>query len=84
MLRLIICILINEIYFDRHSNTFDFIINFYRTGKLHLNDNLCVLSLNNDLAYWGIEEYFFESCCHLKYHQRIDAILEVDKVIIYY
>lgn len=66
----------NELYFDRHASSFNCIINFYRTGKLHLADDLCILSFNEDLDYWGVDECFFESCCHLKYHQRKEAVLE--------
>jgi potassium voltage-gated channel Shab-related subfamily B protein 1 len=66
----------NEIYFDRHASSFSSIINFYRSGKLHLTDDLCILSFHEDLAFWGVDECFFESCCHLRYHQRKETVLE--------
>jgi hypothetical protein len=66
----------NEIFFDKHTASFDCVLNFYRTGKLHLFENMCVLAFHDDLEYWGIEECFLENCCHLKYHQRKDALLE--------
>lgn len=66
----------NEIFFDRHSNSFGSVLNYYRTGKLHLVDDVCVLSFHEDLFYWGIDECYIETCCHLKYHQKKDTILE--------
>lgn len=66
----------NEIYFDRHASSFAAILQFYRTGKLHLAEELCILSFDDDLAFWGIDECFFESCCHLRYHQRKEHVLE--------
>lgn len=66
----------NEIYFDRHASSFASILQFYRTGKLHLTDDLCILSFNEDLEFWGVDECYFESCCHLRYHQRKETVLE--------
>jgi len=64
----------NELFFDRNSNSFGSLLSFYRTGKLHLSDNICVLSFHEDLDYWGIEECFLESCCQLVYQQKRDYI----------
>jgi potassium voltage-gated channel Shab-related subfamily B member 1 len=66
----------NELYFDRNSNSFGSILNFYRTGKLHLVDNICVLSFHDDLEYWRIDECILETCCQIKYQQKKDNIFE--------
>lgn len=67
---------LNEIYFDRHPSSFGTVINYYRTGKLHLLEEMCTLAFTEDLKYWGISDCFLESCCHMKYHQKRDTVLE--------
>jgi potassium voltage-gated channel Shab-related subfamily B member 1 len=34
------------------------------------------MSFHDDLIYWGIDECYFESCCHLRYHNRKEIVLE--------
>lgn len=66
----------NEFFFDRQSDMFTTILNFYRIGKLHLFDEICVISFLDELKYWGISESEIETCCQQKYYEKKHAILE--------
>ena len=66
----------DEFYFDRHPSSFESVLNFYRTGKLHLTDEICVLSFADDLKYWSIDVLNLEPCCQQKFYQTRDQQLE--------
>ncbi|XP_056130851.1 potassium voltage-gated channel subfamily S member 2 [Lampris incognitus] len=59
-----------EFYFDRNPGLFPYVLHFYQTGKLHIMDELCVFSFSQEIEYWGINEFFLDSCCSYRYHDR--------------
>lgn len=66
----------SEYFFDWHPRSICSILNFYRTGKLHLMGGMCVLAFSDDLEYWGIDDWHLETCCQAKYYKRRDRVLE--------
>ena len=70
-----------SVYFDRSFNS---ILNFYRTGKLHVNEEMCVLTFRGDLEFWGLKDTLMESCCRDKYEADLLHVLQVFFVLSFF
>ncbi|XP_032939983.1 potassium voltage-gated channel subfamily C member 1-like isoform X5 [Catharus ustulatus] len=62
-----------EFFFDRHPAVFAYVLNYYRTGKLHCPADVCGPLFEEELAFWGIDETDVEACCWMNYRQHRDA-----------
>uniref|UniRef100_A0AAR2JFK3 BTB domain-containing protein n=1 Tax=Pygocentrus nattereri TaxID=42514 RepID=A0AAR2JFK3_PYGNA len=63
----------NEFFFDRHPGVFAYVLNYYRTGKLHCPADVCGPLFEEELSFWGIDETDVEPCCWMTYRQHRDA-----------
>lgn len=63
----------NEFFFDRHPGIFSYVLNYYRTGKLHCPADICGPLFEEELAFWGIDETDVEPCCWMTYRQHREA-----------
>lgn len=70
----------NEFYFDRDPLLFDTVINYYRSGTLHINHDICPMYLDSELNYWDIIQPSIDICCDLKLSSKREHIQkEVEK-----
>ncbi|XP_072301695.1 voltage-gated potassium channel regulatory subunit KCNG3-like [Eucyclogobius newberryi] len=61
----------NEIFFDRHSDAFSFIVAYAQHGALRLAPSMCELSFLNELLYWGLDSSELQTCCQRRLDQRM-------------
>uniref|UniRef100_A0A3P8WL88 BTB domain-containing protein n=1 Tax=Cynoglossus semilaevis TaxID=244447 RepID=A0A3P8WL88_CYNSE len=64
---------LQQYFFDRHPGVFAYVLNYYRTGKLHCPADVCGPLFEEELSFWGIDETDVEPCCWMTYRQHRDA-----------
>ncbi|KAM8834356.1 delayed-rectifier potassium channel regulatory subunit KCNS3-like [Synchiropus picturatus] len=65
-----------EYYFDRSPSLFCYVLNFYLTGKLHLDDGVCVISFAQEIEYWGIKERYLDLCCGERFQELMELVTD--------
>ena len=52
-----------EFFFDRDPELFRYILNYYRSGKLHYPRGECASSFDDELSFFGIKDDTVYECC---------------------
>ncbi|KAM9838838.1 voltage-gated potassium channel regulatory subunit KCNG2 [Aulostomus maculatus] len=70
----------NEYFFDRSPSAFRTIVTFLAAGKLRLLREMCALSFQEELLYWGVEENNLDWCCLRKLRLRQEEYKEQQRL----
>nr|KAG5708101.1 hypothetical protein BaRGS_002837 [Batillaria attramentaria] len=57
-----------DYFFDRDATAFGAVLNYLRTGELHVPTTMCGPALQTELEFWGIDELDIERCCWTQYN----------------
>ena len=57
-----------DYFFDRDPTAFGCVLNYLRTGDLHVPTTMCGPALQTELEFWGIDELDIERCCWTQYN----------------
>ncbi|OAF70258.1 Potassium voltage-gated channel protein Shal, partial [Intoshia linei] len=69
----------NQYFFDRDPDLFRYILNFYRTGKLHYPRDVCVKLFDDEIGFFRILFDNISDCCHEEYRERRREINEINE-----
>ena len=50
------------------------ILDFYRSGSLHISTDCCPIAFVSDLVYWGFQETSLEPCCFKRWIECKDQL----------
>jgi len=57
----------NEIFFNQRYRNFIDILDYFRSGSLHISSDACPIAFVSDLNYWGLSMNNLETCCLKKF-----------------
>jgi len=60
----------DEYFFDRDPDLFRNILSYYRTGKLHYPKNECIMSFDDEMAFFGLLPDVIGACCYEEYRDK--------------
>ncbi|XP_033748065.1 potassium voltage-gated channel protein Shaw-like [Pecten maximus] len=58
-----------QFFFDRNPDFFNSVLDFYRTGELHLPIFYCGATLRHELSFWELHEENLSACCLQVYYK---------------
>ncbi|CAD5230906.1 unnamed protein product [Bursaphelenchus xylophilus] len=56
----------NEYYFEKSPTIFEYVIDYYITGKLHRPMDVCPIRLRDEFEYWRLPLSSMSACCRLE------------------
>lgn len=57
----------NELFFNQRYRNFIDILDFFRSGSLHISSDACPVAFVSDLNYWGLSMNHLATCCLKKF-----------------
>jgi hypothetical protein len=70
-----------EFFFDRDPVSFQAILNYYRTGRLHAPGATCGTLFFDELSFWDIGERSIQPCCWTAYNNNRECEEILKKVM---
>lgn len=77
----------NELFFNQRYRNFIDILDFFRSGSLHISSDACPVAFVSDLNYWGLSMNHLATCCLKKFvdtkeqldweDQKVDEVEEM-------
>ncbi|KAJ1169932.1 hypothetical protein NDU88_001817 [Pleurodeles waltl] len=61
---------LKEFFFDRNPSVFGYVLEYYRTGRLHFPSEICKSVFIQELEFWEINESQLAHCCWLNLNKK--------------
>ncbi|KAL2090324.1 hypothetical protein ACEWY4_015012 [Coilia grayii] len=74
------CVHTDEFFFDRDPVFFNYVFQFYRGGVLWVMEELCPISFEEELQYWGVGLRDAQRCCRILFEEKLDELRDHLKV----
>lgn len=62
----------NEFYFNRNARVLSIVLDYFLTGELHVDSDLCEVFLINELEYWMVDFEEVKHCCKNDFERKLE------------
>ncbi|KAJ8317827.1 hypothetical protein KUTeg_004620, partial [Tegillarca granosa] len=72
----------NEYFFDRDPEAFNFILNAFVTGELHVPKHMCGAVIRQEMDFWNIPKDSVSDCCwqvYFRFEEQVEYLTEIKR-----
>ena len=69
-------------FYDRNPHLFQYILDLYRHGTLHVPSNVCGAALKSEMNYWEIPLEKLSVCCLATLCKHEEAVQSMEQLVI--
>lgn len=71
-----------EYFFDRDPEAFNFILNAFVTGELHIPKHMCGAVIRQEMDFWNIPKESVSECCwqvYFQFDEQVEYLAEIKR-----
>ena len=69
-----------EFFYNKDPIMFTYVLDFYKGKDLHIPKDKCVISVQEDLDFWELDESLISLCCRKRYLASLNKLYKTQQI----